>query len=108
MKKANIKPTQQIMWMYSSRLLLEGEYTKSREIINQMELEIEQGNVIPVNKQEEYEKEDTVRSKSKNSKCSILVVIIVKIIFSRRKLKKIENVVNYALVVIIVKIIFSH
>ena len=61
MKKANIKPTQQIMWMYSSRLLLEGEYTKSREIINQMELEIEQGNVIPVNKQEEYEKEETVR-----------------------------------------------
>ena len=47
--------------MYSSRLLLEGEYTKSREIINQMELEIEQGNVIPVNKQEEYEKEETVR-----------------------------------------------
>ena len=61
MKEANIKPTQQIMWMYSSRLLLEGEYTKSREIINQMELEIEQGNVIPVNKQEEYEKEETVR-----------------------------------------------
>ena len=61
MKKAKIKPTQQIMWMYSSRLLLEGEYTKSREIIHQMELEIEQGNVIPVNKQEEYEKEETVR-----------------------------------------------
>ena len=66
MKKAKIKQTQQIMWMYSSRLLLEGEYTKSREIINQMEMEIEQGNVIPVNQQEEYEKEETVRSKSKN------------------------------------------
>ena len=61
MKKAKIKQTQQIMWMYSSRLLLEGEYTKSREIINQMELEIEQGNVVPVNNQEEYEKEETVR-----------------------------------------------
>ena len=95
--------------MYSSRLLLEGEYTKSREIINQMEMEIEQGNVIPVNQQEEYEKEETVRSKSKNWNLVnyALVVIIVKIIFSRWKLNN-WNVVKCVtiIVVIIVKIIF--